>query len=562
MFLIPTIWIIIGGGVVEDTFIDIAFATLRLALLLRTIHLLLVVTSLILVLSLISFLILGLKKKVAGTITFDSQRWFVFRLALGLYLGYMLGEILFYFLLNGIFFRNVFVTIPFFLGSALFIGVLGLVFGNLELTPRIIGLLNSETSNSEKSISKLRLLENVGKVVLFLFLALIFIIPNVGPLFGTLPTPPGDPAEPYINDSELFGYKIIKLEHILPSNISEMIESENSDGKWYTYIYLPDIGPASNLQFPVALYLHGYTGIDVNLYHSSMKALAQRGAISIFTQYATFINLNDDLEDVKFDHPAGNPELYVRYTMEWSGIIQAVNALNLDTNSIGAQTLVASLGNNYTIDYSRLMIIGHSMGGGMVPYVATKSLEQGWGSNELILDMEAPWYSSTWSGYQPNYNVLPSHTLLNVGTYEDDHSVSQCIGMDFYEKIRLSNGTLISDSQLNFIYLYSDFHGFPRLLASHYVPIDPIDDQLHQYGYKKRINAMAFYLFETAQGRTGELVVAREYFLGSEVTNMGSWSDGEPVNAAYSTRDPYGIRSEASLVPKLQDSSEPLCAVS
>lgn len=559
-FIIPTIWIIINGGVIEDTFIDIAFSTLKLALVLRSIHDILVFMTLLIIVVPTLFLIFIIRKKISQVkINFTSNRWFFFRVLIGIYVGYISGTILFYVLLNSIFYRNVFVTIPFLLGSALFLGVLGLIFGNLELTPKVIDFLNPSDVENKPPLSQLRLIEGFSKIVFFLVIALLLIIPNIFPLIGTLPTPPEIPAEPYLKSSELYDFEVIKLEHIIPTNISEKVESENPDGKWYTYIYLPKVISKSNLQFPVALYLHGYTGIDIDLYHSSMKALAQRGIIGIFTQYATTINLQGGEADIKFDHLSGNPELYVRYAMEWSGIIQGVAALNVETNQIGSQNLADALGNNFTIDYSRLMIIGHSMGGGMVPYIATKSLEQGWGSNELILDMEAPWYASTWDRYEPNYQAIPSHSLLNIVTYEDDHSVSQCIGMDFYEKIRLTNGTQISDEQLNFIYISSDFHGFPRLLASHYLPIDPLDDSLHHYGYKKRINAMAFYLHESAQGGIDEVNDVYEYFLGNEVENMGSWSDGELVNKAYTTVDPYGIRGDQSLVDRIQDTSDDLC---
>ncbi|OLS29013.1 MAG: hypothetical protein HeimC2_02080 [Candidatus Heimdallarchaeota archaeon LC_2] len=558
--IIPTIWVIINGGVIEDTFIDIAFSSLKLALVLRSVHEIFVFLTLVIIIFPTLFLFIVIRKKISHTgVNFTSNRWFYFRVFIGVYIGYIIGRILFYVLLNSIFYRNAFVTIPFLLGSALFIGVLGLIFGNPELTPRVIDLLNPSEVENPIKISKLRFIGVLSKVTFFLIIAFLLIIPNIIPLIGTLPTPPEEPEEPYLSNAEIFDFEVIKLEHIIPTNISEKIEPENSDGKWYIYIYLPKIESQSNLQFPVALYIHGFSGIDIKLYHSSMKTLAQRGIISIFTQYATFINLQGDEANVKYDHLSGNPELYVRYAMEWSGISQTVKALNLETNSIGSQTLLNVLGSNYTIDYSRLMIIGHSMGGGMIPYITSKILEMGWGSNELILDMEAPWYASTWIGYEPNYQIIPSHTLLNIATYEDDHQVSQCIGMNFYEQIRLSNGTQISDEQLSFIYISSDFHGFPRLLASHYLPIDPLDDSLHQYGYKKRIKAMAFYLFESAQGRIDQMNEVFDYFLGNKVENMGDWSDGESVNEAYSTNDPYGIRGEVSLVDQIQDSSDDLC---
>ncbi|MCH8908502.1 MAG: hypothetical protein IH840_15555 [Candidatus Heimdallarchaeota archaeon] len=89
--------------------------------------------------------------------------------------------------------------------------------------------------------------------------------------------------------------------------------------------------------------------------------------------------------------------------------------------------------------------------------------------------------------------------------------------------------------------------------------MDAVDDPLQQYGYKKRIKAMAYYLFQTSQGNLTQLGEVLGYFLGEESINMGNWSDGQPVNEAYTTDDPYGVRGELSLVGQIQDSSDELC---
>lgn len=555
--IIPTVWIIIQGGVIEDTFTGIALTTLRLALYLRKIHLFLVIVSTILLLTLIILLcyLLLLRQKIS-TLEFSSSRWIAFRVLTGVFIGYILGKILFFYLLNSIFYRNVFVTVPFLFGSLLLIGVIILVFGNPEFTPFLIYLKN-QNHKERPQISRIRLVGAITKTMLFFLIAMLLVIPNFLPLLGYYPTPPKTPGEPYLDQTNLFTVDSFKFQHTLPDNITSLVKPDNPDGKWYIYIYLPNNGASSNVQYPVALYLHGYSGTDINLYKSSLKTLAARGVISIFVQYATYLNLKGSYLDVPFTNPADNPELAVRYTMEWSGIIQAINTLNLSTTGFTSEMLQSHLGSNFTIDMSRLMIVGHSMGGGMVPYITTKSLQQGWGSSKLILDMEAPWYSSTWPGFTANYSLFPNYTLLNVATFEDDHLVSQCIGMNFFENIR--SGAHLNDIQLDFIYIHSDFHGFPRLLASHYLPIDPVDDALHEFGYTKRIQAMAFYLFESSFGSTQQLIQSLQYFLGGEVQNMGKWSDGVAVQPAYTTSDPYGIRGSPSLVNQLQHSDNEFC---
>jgi hypothetical protein len=64
--------------------------------------------------------------------------------------------------------------------------------------------------------------------------------------------------------------------------------------------------------------------------------------------------------------------------------------------------------------------------------------EWGWGTNEMIVDMEAPAAVPKYEGeggmYRGNLAALPNHTIVNIVGYENDHLVSPCIGMWHFER--------------------------------------------------------------------------------------------------------------------------------
>ena len=137
---------------------------------------------------------------------------------------------------------------------------------------------------------------------------------------------------------------------------------------------------------------------------------------------------------------------------------------------------------------------------------------------------------------------------------DDDHVASPCIGMQQFEKFHNNINPTISGA-LTYLIAHSDSHGFPRLVASHYLPTNPAHDALSLWGFFKRIGAIAFYLSSIANSEDTD--DARDYFTyGEKISIMGQWSDGTPVIPLTFSQDPFGLRGGANLAKQFIESHD------
>tara|TARA_A100001037_G_scaffold258001_1_gene244947 strand:- start:679 stop:1005 length:327 start_codon:yes stop_codon:yes gene_type:complete len=81
-----------------------------------------------------------------------------------------------------------------------------------------------------------------------------------------------------------------------------------------------------------------------------------------------------------------------------------------------------------------------------------------------------------------------------------------------------------------FLLIPSDYRGFPRLIASHYLPAAVVRESLADQSYYPRIEAQADFVASSAWGDEPSAMEAKEWFMQEgEMTNLGVWSDGTPV---------------------------------
>ena len=143
---------------------------------------------------------------------------------------------------------------------------------------------------------------------------------------------------------------------------------------------------------------------------------------------------------------------------------------------------------------------------------------------------------------------------MNIVGYENDHLVSPCIGMWHFERFRDRDGAgELPDA--SFMIIRSDHHGFPRMVASHYLPNAQAVDPLANWGYYKRIDAMADYLVMKVDGNGTGAGQARLYFTGgtNEMLDMGKWSDGRQMNRPHYSTDPFGLRGGDGLIEYIDE---------
>jgi len=185
------------------------------------------------------------------------------------------------------------------------------------------------------------------------------------------------------------------------------------------------------------------------------------------------------------------------------------------------------------IDTTRLGIIGHSYGGGAVPYIGWQSFhEKQWGSEGAFLQIMAPWYSHKISQWQ--LEDFPKHVKLVMEIFNDD------VVNDFRMAIDIFNNIDIDKDEKTFITLYSDTADSNfKLHADHDTPMGifphgPQVNNLDYYGIYRISEALADYAF------TGN-EEAKKIALGKgnpDQAFMGVKPDGSPVKTLAATDNP------------------------
>jgi dienelactone hydrolase len=157
-------------------------------------------------------------------------------------------------------------------------------------------------------------------------------------------------------------------------------------------VYLPDgDGPV-----PTIVFVHGWLADSHDRYAFLFERLASNGYAVVFPTY----------------HASWDTSHESRFEQIDAGLALVAEA-------------------NPRIDTTRVVYAGHSFGGGAVPEVARRGLEQGWGTEGLGLFAMAPWYS-----YGESYDALPQDTVLVVQTYARDQVVDPEIAeLDLWDRV-------------------------------------------------------------------------------------------------------------------------------
>ena len=140
-------------------------------------------------------------------------------------------------------------------------------------------------------------------------------------------------------------------------------------------------------------------------------------------------------------------------------------------------------------------------------------------------------------------SLLPNHTLVHVVEYESDIVVEKCLGRWQYDRLRNRDGAEpLHSEQVLFLLVPSDYRGFPRLIASHYLPAAVVRESLSDQSYYPRIEAQADYISSSAWSDNDSVDSAKQWFMETgEMTNLGEWSNGEDVNPMQIIESPFNL---------------------
>ncbi len=150
-------------------------------------------------------------------------------------------------------------------------------------------------------------------------------------------------------------------------------------------------GGCSDPKRPVVAVVHGYLAGSSLLYTDEINHLVSIGNIVIFATYNTDTN-------------------------DFAGSFQREN-----------DALVTAAAATPRADITRFGIVGHSMGGGAVPYLAQQAGNRGWGTDGMFLFLLAPWFTA---GVSTGPITLPAQARVVVEGYDNDTWVDNRIGIE------------------------------------------------------------------------------------------------------------------------------------
>jgi dienelactone hydrolase len=182
-------------------------------------------------------------------------------------------------------------------------------------------------------------------------------------------------------------------------------------------------------------------------------------------------------------------------------------------------------------ELDKFAIVGHSVGGLITVNLAALSKDKGLPEPKAVFAVEPGKSRSPEDQMGPvleDLKKIPSNTLLVALAGDQDNWVG-----DADAKRIIRDTTQISSENKDYIFMVSDVHGNPALLANHFAPLAA---EFSNNKYKLYFLVDAWDYYGTWKFFDGLLDAAfydknRQYALGntSQQRFMGIWSDGTPV---------------------------------
>jgi len=165
---------------------------------------------------------------------------------------------------------------------------------------------------------------------------------------------------------------------------------------------------------------------------------------------------------------------------------------------------------------NRVGLIGHSLGGGMLPWVTQQVASRGWGGQNLWAFLLAPY-----RGIGTGTITLPAHTRVIVEAYDNDTLVDNAVGIDLFHRMSVPN------SQKDHVTVRSSSHGNESINAQHTSPNSVIspDDAVKFFGIYR-------------VGDVLQSCALRGTNCATDLSYMSTWTDGTPVLPSVVTDDP------------------------
>ena len=370
-----------------------------------------------------------------------------------------------------------------------------------------------------------------GAVVLGAIVLLV-LAPALPAAMNVMPTPPPTPAQGYGAVPGPFLTETTTLSYDLPQQVVDRLVDEEPTVvsrmtvTWPVYTVEPP-----GLRVPLGLVFHGFGAPLASDYTDWTVHLAAKGMVVVHVAYPSHLVIEGQEEPIVAGGRSNHPQHALRMDAMASAMDVLERDLLLDQQADAQGWLMGGV-----VDPSALYVGGHSLGAGMAMMVTAAAMERGWATEALAIDLEQPYTHASDERIHGSLAARPNATLVHVAIAEDDTSVDPCHGvghaMRWHHEANVENVVLMQ--------IPSDRHGFPPLIASHYLASTPVHDTLADHAFYRRVDAQAEWLVAMQRNDVFTSSFAEAHLLDHELLlPMGTWSDGTPAKPLEAVEAPF-----------------------
>ncbi|MEC7272169.1 MAG: hypothetical protein VXV85_00825 [Candidatus Thermoplasmatota archaeon] len=356
------------------------------------------------------------------------------------------------------------------------------------------------------------------------FLAAWLVMPGIPALIGIAPSPPLAPAMGYGAEAGPFDRTTLRYAYPLPEEVVAIQGPTEGDIEFSIYLTLPHLPEEPGIEgVPLAILFHAFNNPSIDSYTDWIDHLSAKGMAVAYIQYPTDVRPEggEDFEPTIIEGTSDWPHHVPRML----SIESALNHLNEIITASPRDGDIEEVLGNLAIMPEHLWIGGHSLGGAYSLQALGMVQAYSWGNETLMVDTEMAAARPVQEQWLPEYTNLPENSIVHLVVSEDDMTVGQCNSVHqhaLFEQID-SNQSLL-------LYIPSDRYGFPRLVATHYLPANEAHDTLADWAFYRRVDAQADWVVAHSRGdlNTADFAYANLVNTGM-LTNLGKWSDGVDV---------------------------------
>ena len=356
------------------------------------------------------------------------------------------------------------------------------------------------------------------------FLAAWLVMPGIPALIGIAPSPPLAPTMGYGAEAGPFDRTTLRYAYPLPEEVVAIQGPTEEDIEFSIYLTLPHLPEDPGIEgVPLAILFHAFNNPSIDSYTDWIDHLSAKGMAVAYIQYPTDVRPEggDDFEPTIVNGTSDWPHHVPRML----SIESALNRLNEIIASSPRDTDIDDVLGNLAIMPEHLWIGGHSLGGAYALQALGMVQAMSWGNETLMVDTEMAAARPVQEDWLPEYSNLPENSIVHLVVSEDDMTVGQCNSVHQHALFEQ-----IGNNQSLLLYIPSDRYGFPRLVATHYLPANEAHDTLADWAFYRRVDAQADWVVAQSRGdlNTADFAYANLVNTGM-LTNLGKWSDGVDV---------------------------------